>query len=75
MDLRQITSNAYADPSAVVIDPGDFVSGSLRLVSFARPGKLFTANETLLTSEVGVLRAEAKDRIVDVIVAMLKSTP
>ena len=36
----------------------DFKKGSLRVVSYARPGKLFTANQALLISEVGVLNEQ-----------------
>ena len=39
--LCQITSKAYGDPDAVVLDAGAFATGSLRLTSHARPGKLF----------------------------------
>jgi mRNA interferase MazF len=46
--LCQVTSNAYADPSAVSLDASDFASGGLRLASYARPGKLFTANQRLI---------------------------
>jgi mRNA interferase MazF len=46
----QITSNPYADPRAVEIIESDFVSGTLQRVSYARPGKLFTASEGLFSS-------------------------
>lgn len=53
--LCQITSNAYGDPYAVpVLDP-DFVAGGLRVASFVRPGKLFTAHRSLLIRSVGQL--------------------
>ncbi len=42
--LCQITSNAYTDRTAIELSDADFQSGSLRLTSFVRPGKLFTAN-------------------------------
>ena len=70
--LCQITSNAYGDPQAVQISDSDFQSGSLRLVSYARPLKLFTAHESLIASRIGLLRDEAFRRIVDVIVQLLK---
>lgn len=41
--LCQITSNPYADPLALELSGDDFGVGSLRRVSYARPGKLFTA--------------------------------
>ena len=40
----QITSNPYSDPHAVEIKDTDFASGGLQRISYARPGKLFTAN-------------------------------
>ena len=41
--LCQVTSNAYSDPRAVKLTHDDLLSGSLRVVSYARPAKLFTA--------------------------------
>ena len=43
----QITSNAYADARAITVDHADFVSGGLQRLSYARPGKLFTARRGL----------------------------
>ena len=37
--LCQITSNPYSDPRAVELTDADFDTGSLRLTSYARPGK------------------------------------
>ena len=45
--LCQITSNPYADSLAVELNNADFAEGGLQRVSYARPGKLFTAHETL----------------------------
>jgi mRNA interferase MazF len=53
--LCQITSKPYADHAAVELGEGDFSEGSLRRVSYARPGKLFTANESLIVGVVGEL--------------------
>lgn len=70
--LCQITSNAYGDPKAVQISDSDFKSGSLRCVSHARPLKLFTAHDSLIFSQIGVLRDESLRRIVDVIVQFVR---
>jgi mRNA interferase MazF len=43
--LCQITSNPFADPLAVELKDPDFSAGGLQRVSYARPGKLFTAHE------------------------------
>ena len=49
----QITSNPYADARAITLSAADFASGSLERLSYARPGKLFTANEALFATVAG----------------------
>ena len=46
--LSQITSNAYSDAKAIEIRDEHFSHGSLRRISYIRPGKLFTANDSLI---------------------------
>jgi mRNA interferase MazF len=70
--LCHVTSKPYADPRAVELTDDDFDRGSLRLISYARPAKLFTAHESLFVTEVGVLRAESLKRITDEVVAILQ---
>ena len=70
--LCQITSNRYADPKAVELSNQDFQTGSLRVTSFARPGKLFTANGSLVISEVGKLKDNILNSIVTSIIEILK---
>lgn len=70
--LCQVTSNAYGDPRAVVLTGADFASGGLRVTSYARPAKLFTAHQSLFTSEVGRLNRAARQRIVDAIGIVLR---
>lgn len=53
--LCQITSRSYADASAIEINSSDFSSGSLIAVSYARPGKLFTASTGIMTKNLGEL--------------------
>jgi len=50
----------------------DFERGSLRLTSFARPAKLFTAHESLFVLEAGVLSAESLKRITNEVVAIVQ---
>jgi mRNA interferase MazF len=70
--LCQITSKSYADPGAVELDGGSFSQGSLHLLSYARPGKLFTANQGLIVREVGALQDGALEQIVDAVVKLLR---
>jgi mRNA interferase MazF len=54
--LCQITSKPYGDTRAISLEDSDFGSGSLRLTSFVRPGKLFTANASLVAGQIGELK-------------------
>ncbi|MBE2241029.1 MAG: type II toxin-antitoxin system PemK/MazF family toxin [Caldilineaceae bacterium] len=71
--LCQITSKPYADPNAVQLEDEDFASGSLRLTSYARPGKLFTANISLMATEVGKLKDDAFRQVAAAVVRLLQS--
>jgi len=68
--LCQITSNPYGDNKAIALTNSDFISGSLQVNSYARPGKLFTANQSLVVSRVGLLNntrlREIFDKVIDI---------
>ena len=70
--LCQITSKTYGDLNGVQLDAADFANGSLRLTSFARPGKLFTAHTTLVSETIGNLRTEKFLVIRDAVVRMIQ---
>ncbi len=70
--LCQVTSKPYADARAVELTDDDFKQGSLRVISYARPAKLFTAHESLFVSEVGVLHAESLKKITDEVVSIMQ---
>lgn len=71
--LCQVTSKPYGDSAAVMLDDTAFASGSLSVSSYARPGKLFTASSDLMTGQIGLLTPEARTRIVDAVVALLRA--
>jgi mRNA interferase MazF len=71
--LCQITSSPYGDPKAVRLRKADFRSGGLRITSYARPGKLFTANAALLVRSLGKLKAAARQRVLETVIAILRS--
>lgn len=71
--LCQVTSNPYGDPRAVLLAQDAFTTGSLRVASYARPGKLFTASANLIVSEVGQLKPAAVEQIIDGVIGMLRS--
>jgi len=71
--LCQITSKPYSDPQAVELDRGDFATGSLQVVSYARPGKLFTANQNLIVRQVALLKSDALRQVVDAVIKLLRA--
>jgi mRNA interferase MazF len=70
--LCQITSNPYADDRAVELSQAAFAHGGLQRVSYARPGKLFTAHETLFAGVAGKLADIAHATVVDQVVRLLR---
>lgn len=70
--LCQITSQPYGDPRAIQLDTTDFTRGSLRLTSYARPGKLFTAHASLVSGLVGELQTGKYAAIRDATVRMIQ---
>ncbi len=71
--LCQVTSNPYGDPSAVPMTATSFASGGLGRESFARPGKLFTASETLFVRTVGQLTSPSYRELLARVVSVLQS--
>jgi mRNA interferase MazF len=72
--LCQLTSNAYADPLAVELRNSDFATGALRVTSYARPGKLFTADRSVMVRSVGKLRQEAYENVIAAVIGLLRSS-
>lgn len=72
--LCQVTSNLYADLRAVVLENSDFAASSLQVTSYARSGKLFTANISLIASEVGTLTPTSFQRVLEAVVKLIRPT-
>jgi len=68
--LCQITSKAYADSAAVELRDSDFELGGLRLISYARLSKLFTASGGIFLSIAGQLSSEKVSEILRRVVGL-----
>jgi mRNA interferase MazF len=68
----QVTSNRDADPLAVELTPASFSAGGLKVVSFARPGKLFTANQKIVSKRVAVLTDAVRDQVKDATIKLIE---
>lgn len=71
--LCQLTSKSYSDPDAIQLENEDFANGSLQRTSYARPGKIFTANETLMVSQVGKLKDDSFRKVANAVIHLLQS--
>lgn len=72
--LCQITSNPYSDVRAIELFDTSFATGSLLVTSYARPGKLFTANRSLMVEEVGSLKVAPFKQIIEAVVNILQAS-
>lgn len=70
--LCQITSKPYGDRRAIELAEHRLATGSLRVTSFARPGKLFTASTSVMVDEVATLSPDLLKDIVDAVVSLLR---
>lgn len=68
----QITSNPYADDRAITLANEAFADGGLQRVSFARPGKLFTASESLITLRAGTLEWSVLGMVREAVVKLIR---
>ena len=73
--LCQITSKPYGDPKAVPIASQSFREGGLQLASYARPGKLFTANAGIILRRAGMLDAATFQTVLESVVGLLRPKP
>jgi mRNA interferase MazF len=72
--LCQVTSNPYADPHSIEPADSSIAQGSLRIISHARPGKLFTASQELMVSQAGTISTVSLQAIVESVTRILRSS-
>jgi mRNA interferase MazF len=72
--LCQVTSNPYGDSQAITLAQNSFATGSLRVTSYARPGKLFTANRSLMVSQVATLESAPFEQVIEAVVKILQAS-
>ena len=72
--ICQVTSKKYSDRKAIKLLDKDFKSGSLQRISYARAGKLFTANHSIIESEVGKLNARTLNLIIESLIFLLRKS-
>jgi len=69
--LCQITSKEYSDQNAIQIEPSDCLHGSLEMISFARPLKLFTANESIIEKKICTINRNTLDSLYNKLIELI----
>ena len=72
--LCQITSKSYGDAGAIEVKDDSFQTGSLRVVSYVRPSKLFTANHSLIIVQVGTLNNSVFKEVIEALTDLLQTS-
>lgn len=65
--LCQITSKSYSSKTAIMITEADFNQGSLPVVSYARPDKIFTADKSIISKKLGSLHRLKTEYLLDLV--------
>ncbi len=72
--LCQITSQSYLDSQSLRIDDRNFISGSLQRESYVRVGKLFTAKSILFRKNIGSLKTETMQVILQKVIDVFEQS-
>lgn len=71
--LCQITSRPYSWRVIVEIDEADNRDSGLRMKSYARPEKLFTAHESIVVEKIGRLNSDSINAVAEAVVRIISS--
>ena len=68
----QINSNPFGDNRSIPLTPSDFSIGTLQHISYVRPGKVFTAHESLIAAAIGTLKPEMLSTVRNAVIAIIR---
>ena len=70
--LYQITSKRYGDDKSVVLQTDDVKNGSLHKRSYVRYTKIFTANKSIIVSDIGKIKDNKFNLVINSLIDFLK---
>ena len=73
--LCQITSKTYSDFDPVKITDKNLAKGSLKITSYIRPRKIFTAHSSIIQKKVAELDNATQQLILNKIIQIFKNAP
>jgi mRNA interferase MazF len=71
--LCQLTSKAVKDAYAILVEDGDFASGSLKQPGNIRPNRLFTADTHIILYRVGSVKREKPAQVIETLIRIIKN--
>jgi mRNA interferase MazF len=71
--LCLITSQATNDPYTIALLNEDFATGSLNKSSYAKPNRIFTANEQIIAYKVGNLTTDKINEVIARLITILQT--
>jgi mRNA interferase MazF len=71
--LCLITSQATNDPYTIALLNEDFAIGSLNKSSYAKPNRVFTANEQIIAYKVGTLTTDKINEVIARLITILQT--
>ena len=71
--LSQVTSKPHIGTPFISLTDASFAIGSLHLVSYALPGKLFTAHRTLIVAHLGTLKSDVLNEIIETVINIFRT--
>ena len=71
--LCQITSKYKSDNYAISLNQSDFAEGNLKIDSYIRPNKIFTAHKDLILYKIGHIKEEKLYEVLEKLEEILKS--
>ncbi len=70
--LCQITSKYKSDNYAINLNQSDFAEGNLKIDSYIRPNKIFTAHKDLILYKIGHIKEEKLYEVLEKLEEILK---
>ncbi len=70
----QITSNPFGDPHSLLLSPSELATGTLQRTSYVRPGKIFTAHESLIAAAAATLKPAMFELVRNAVIALIRQT-
>lgn len=70
--LCQITSKPYSSQIAIEINQSNYTNGTLPVISYIRPDKIFTANKSVISNKAASLTPNTLQKVKKILTLVLE---